>query len=117
PEAVLTEIGGLDPQAIDRVRQEAWPDVRDADELEDTLQTLVALREDYSLSRATAILAVTDHGQDARGTPGESVGVQWGPYFEELASAGRAARAVTEGTAYWVPASQARAFALIYPAA
>jgi ATP-dependent Lhr-like helicase len=117
PEAVLTEIGGLDPQAIDRVRQEAWPDVRDADELEDTLQTLVALREDYSLSRATAILAVTDHEQDAPGTPGESVGVQWGPYYEELASAGRAARAVTESTTYWVPASQARAFALIYPAA
>ena len=48
PEAVLTEIGRLDPQAIAQVRQEAWPDVRDADELEDTLQTLVALREDYS---------------------------------------------------------------------
>jgi ATP-dependent Lhr-like helicase len=99
PEAVLTEIGGLDPQAIDRVRQEAWPDVRDADELEDTLETLVALREDYY----------------PRG--GESVAVQWGPYFEELAAAGRAARALGQGITYWVPASQARAFALIYPCA
>ena len=97
PEAVLTEIGGLDPQAIDRVRQEAWPDVRDADELDDTLQTLLALREDYSPCGR------------------ESVSTQWGPFFEELASAGRAARALGQGITYWVPASKARAFAVIYP--
>jgi ATP-dependent Lhr-like helicase len=117
PEAVLTEIGGLDPQAIEQVRQEAWPDVRDADELEDTLETLVALREDYSLRRATAIQAVTDHGQDARGTPDDSVATQWGPFFSELASAGRATRALGQGITYWVPASRARAFAVIYPGA
>ena len=99
PEAVLTEIGRLDPQAIRQVRQEAWPDVRDADELEDTLQTLVALREDYSPPET------------------ETVGVQWGRFFEELASAGRAARAVVQGTTFWVPASRARAFAMIYPGA
>ena len=97
PEAVLTEIGRLDPQAIEQVRQEAWPDVRDADELEDTLQTLVALREDYS-------------------PPGQgSAAAQWGAFFEELAATGRAARAVAESVTYWVPASQARAFAAIYP--
>ena len=99
PEAMLTEIGRLDPQAIGKVRQEAWPDVRDADELEDTLQTLVALREDYSPPG------------------GESVAVQWGRFFEELVSVGRAGRAHGQGISYWVPASQARAFALIYPAA
>jgi len=43
PEAVLNEVGRLDQQAIARVREEARPDVRDADELHDTLQTLVAL--------------------------------------------------------------------------
>ena len=42
PEAVLSEIGRLDPAAIAEVRDEAWPDVRDADELHDALQTLVA---------------------------------------------------------------------------
>ncbi len=42
PEAVLTEIGRLDPAAIAQVREEAWPDVRDADELHDTLQTFIA---------------------------------------------------------------------------
>jgi ATP-dependent Lhr-like helicase len=43
PESVLEEVGRLDPEAIAQVRQEAWPDVRDADELHDTLQTLIAL--------------------------------------------------------------------------
>jgi len=43
PEAVLKEVGRLDQQAIGRVRDEARPDVRDADELHDTLQTLVAI--------------------------------------------------------------------------
>ena len=43
PEAVLSEIGRLDPAAIAEVRADAWPDVRDADELHDALLTLVAL--------------------------------------------------------------------------
>ena len=43
PESVLEEVGKLDPDAIARVREEAWPDVRDADELHDVLHTLIAL--------------------------------------------------------------------------
>ena len=46
PEAVLQEVGRLDQAAIARVREEARPDVRDSDELHDTLQTLVALPEE-----------------------------------------------------------------------
>src|SRR5438309_8445801 len=45
PESVLEEVGKLDPGAIAQVRDEAWPDVRDADELHDVLHTLVALPE------------------------------------------------------------------------
>ena len=40
PESVLEEVGRLDPAAIAQVREEAWPDVRDADELHDVLHTL-----------------------------------------------------------------------------
>src|SRR5262249_9344062 len=36
-------IGALDPAAIDDVRAQAWPDVRDADELHDLLLSLVML--------------------------------------------------------------------------
>jgi ATP-dependent helicase Lhr and Lhr-like helicase len=46
PEAVLKEVGKLDQQAIATVRDEARPDVRDSDELHDTLQTLVAVPEE-----------------------------------------------------------------------
>ncbi len=48
PEAVLKEVGRLDQQAIARVREEARPDVRDGDELHDTLQTLVAVPEELA---------------------------------------------------------------------
>jgi len=47
PETVLTEIGRLDPAAIAQVCEEAWPDVRDADELNEVLQVFVALPEDF----------------------------------------------------------------------
>ena len=43
PESVLEEVGKLDPAAIEQVREEAWPDVRDADELHDVMHTLFAL--------------------------------------------------------------------------
>ena len=43
--SVLSEVGRLDPAAIAEVREEAWPDVRDADELHDVLQTLIAFRD------------------------------------------------------------------------
>ena len=43
PDAVLGEIGRLDPAAIAEVCDDAWPDVRDAEELHDALLTLIAL--------------------------------------------------------------------------
>jgi len=99
PEAVLTEIGRLDPDAIEQVRREAWPDVRDADELEDTLHTLVALPEDCSPSgrKRTAIA--------------------WGPYFDKLLPERRAARGLVGEVTFWVPATRARMFAALYPGA
>src|SRR5439155_9351687 len=48
PDSVLEEVGKLDPVAIAQVREEAWPDVRDADELHDVLHTLVALPEEWA---------------------------------------------------------------------
>ncbi len=45
PESILEEVGKLDEAAIAQVRAEAWPDLRDADELHDVLHTLIALPE------------------------------------------------------------------------
>ena len=52
PESVLEEVGTLDPEAIAQVRDEAWPDVRDADELHDALLTLIALPAQFGAGRA-----------------------------------------------------------------
>jgi ATP-dependent Lhr-like helicase len=93
PDSVLEEVGGLDPAAIEQVREEAWPDVRDADELHDVLHTLVALPQ-ASRSFGTQ---------------------QWKFYFEHLVNEGRAATATFEGRIYWVAAERAKAFSLLFP--
>jgi ATP-dependent helicase Lhr and Lhr-like helicase len=99
PETVLGEIGQLDPAAIAQVREEAWPDVREADELDDVLETLVALPQDFSpLGR-------------------EPVGAAWADYFNSLVTARRAARAVHRDTAFWVAAGKAKTFLSLFPAA
>src|ERR1700737_5042679 len=41
PESVLEEVGKLDSAAIEQVREEAWPDGGDANELHELLQTLL----------------------------------------------------------------------------
>ena len=55
PETVLSEIGRLDPAAIAQVREEAWPDVRDADELNEVLQVLAALPENFVPPGGTSV--------------------------------------------------------------
>ncbi|HXN27142.1 MAG TPA: DEAD/DEAH box helicase [Candidatus Acidoferrales bacterium] len=100
PEAVLSEIGRLDPAAIAEVREEAWPDVRDADELHDALQELVALPEDSSTERIAA--------KPIAG---------WADHFATLAAAGRAIRAHSGERNYWLAAEKKKTFGAIFPAA
>ena len=95
PESVLEEVGGLDPAAIAQVREEAWPDVRDADELHDVLHTLVALPE-----------ASVNFGNG-----------QWKFYFDRLIAEGRAAAAISGGRIYWVAAERAKTFSVLFPEA
>jgi ATP-dependent Lhr-like helicase len=93
PDSVLEEVGGLDPAAIAQVREEAWPDVRDADELHDVLHTLVALPAD---------------GLDSRTG-------QWRFYFDRLINEGRAASALPSGKIYWVAAERIKTFSVLFP--
>ena len=128
PESVLEEVGKLDPEAIARVREEAWPDVRDADELHDVLHTLVALPESSNhLGPETLIpegefhLGVGEGGALLRWT-GEGArphlsSEQWRGYFERLVLQGRASRALRDGRKYWVAAERAAAFRLLFPMA
>ena len=101
PAAVLEEVGKLDPAAIAQVREEAWPDVRDADELQDVLHTLIALPEASS---------------DAAGADLHAKSIyEWRRCFDHLILEGRAGRAQVGGHCFWVAAERARNFSLLYP--
>src|SRR5438067_7836843 len=57
PQSVLEEVGALDAAAIAEVRADAWPDVRDADELHDALLSLIALPADSRHPAEAAVAA------------------------------------------------------------
>jgi ATP-dependent Lhr-like helicase len=79
-----SELGRLDPEAIRLVEQEAWPLVRNADELHDALLTLVLVPE----------------------RPDRPDREDWTGFFDELASAGRAAVFRTGAAHYWISAER-----------
>jgi ATP-dependent helicase Lhr and Lhr-like helicase len=112
PESVLEEVGGLDPGAIAQVRSEAWPDVRDADELHDVLHTLVALPEDVASVGRLASLGGADEGVRPYTSRGD-----WRRYFEWLVDQGRAGIASLDGRRYWVATERARSFQAVFPSA
>jgi ATP-dependent helicase Lhr and Lhr-like helicase len=100
PESVLQEVGKLDPAAIAQVRQEAWPDLRDADELHDLLLTLIAFPESV-----------------AGGMPdtASTLSSDWQKFFEQLRSNHRAGRAVDRTRAYWVATERVKSFSVLFP--
>jgi ATP-dependent helicase Lhr and Lhr-like helicase len=102
PESVLQEVGKLDPAAIAQVRQEAWPDLRDADELHDLLLTLIALPE-----------SVAGRIPDTAST----LSSDWQQLFEQLRSNHRAGRAVDRTRAYWVATERVKSFSALFPKA
>ena len=97
PASVLEEVGALDPSAIAQVQQEAWPDVRDADELQDVLHTLVAV----PASSQQAKSQLTAH---------------WGEFFDRLHRENRAIGAEVAGKRYWVAAERVGWFQAMHPA-
>jgi ATP-dependent helicase Lhr and Lhr-like helicase len=129
PESVLAEVGKLDPLAIARVREEAWPDVRDGDELHDVLHTLIALPEDYATSSGAASPILGPPNGDRGATEAvvmeaaESTGYlaaiepgpEWKSFFERLAADGRAAVASSGPRRYWVASERAGTFAVLFP--
>ena len=84
------DLGKLDAEAIRRVREEVWPDVRNADELADAIGTLGFLGED------------------------ELEPTAWRPFADELAHARRATR-FAHGI--WVAAERLPEFEAVFPGA
>ena len=86
----LSDLGRLDPEAIAQVKNEAWPLVRDADELHDVLLSLGAL----PISEGTA----------------------WQGFFAELRSVGRATEVHgTGGPTLWVATERWPLIEAIWP--
>jgi ATP-dependent helicase Lhr and Lhr-like helicase len=108
PDAVLGEIGRLNPEAIAEVCDEAWPDVRDAEELHDALLTLVALpaATNPELPPNHRLLAKLQGSVNA-----------WNPFFDQLVAARRAGQATVGSASYWCAAERVPAFTQIFPAA
>ncbi|HUK22400.1 MAG TPA: DEAD/DEAH box helicase [Gemmatimonadales bacterium] len=84
------EFGRLDAAAIERVRDEAWPEARDADELHDALLTIGAVTQ----------------GEGQRG--------KWDAYFGDLVARGRAG--VLPGQPpLWVATERAPMLEAVFP--
>ena len=93
------ELGALDPKAIDEESQNAWPAIRDRDELHDALLVLGLIPE-------------TEAPRPDR-RPGP---VDLGDWFEELAQAGRAFRLRREnGACVWVATERLPMALAVYP--
>jgi ATP-dependent helicase Lhr and Lhr-like helicase len=114
PESVLEEVGKLDPAAIDQVRAEAWPDVRDSDELHDVLHTLVALPVEDPNRRAS----LDRTGEGARPHIANTIErstMEWHQFLERLNVQNRVVAAQANGSSYWIAAERAQSFWQIFP--
>src|ERR1700678_1247597 len=107
PESVLEEVGKLDPAAIAQVRAEAWPDVRDADELHDVLHTLIAVPTWVQPPSAVQF------SEAEQVFP--SMTQKWAGFFERLTHENRAFTARSGGRHYWVAAERTQVFSLLFP--
>jgi ATP-dependent helicase Lhr and Lhr-like helicase len=81
PSSVLQEAGRLDQRAIDAVRKECWPDLRDEHELHDLLMSLVVLP-----------LSMLDRNTSS----------DWTELFQRLVDTGRAQAFVCGGASCWI---------------
>ena len=104
PEAVLSEVGRLDPAAIEEVCADAWPDVRDEEELHDALLSLFVLPVGGAVRNGEGKLTERLCASMAN----------WRTPFERLASQRRAAVATVGDAKYWVAAERAAAFEQVF---
>jgi len=128
PESVLEEVGALDPAAIAQVQAEAWPDVRDADELHDVLHTLVLVPEGscqlpvVSCQESSSQLSAVSSQEDSSQFPVLSsqknlITGGWEQFFERLQMEQRAVAAELGERRFWVAAERVELFRVVHPEA
>ena len=89
-----SELGRLDPEAIFRVRSEAWPDPTDAEELHDALLWIGCL--------------TVEEAERAK---------EWGDWLAALAEKKRVTRLETSAATLWIAAERLTQFRAIWPEA
>jgi ATP-dependent Lhr-like helicase len=104
-EAASGGLGILDAAAIERVREESWPQAANADELHEALLLLGVMTEDEVRRSAPLASSLSPHPR------GEGVlGSEW---LQSLAAAGRAGRLAGERS-FWVAAERLQMIRVIY---
>ena len=98
PDAVADGAGKLDQAAIDTVRAQLWPDVRDEHELHDLLLSLVVL--------PLAFVEAEAGKHDVR---------HWPIYFERLVEHGRACEVELNGARVWIATERLGDAKLLWP--
>ena len=88
------DLGRLDPEAIARVRTEAWPDAANAEELHDALLWLGCLS-----------------AEEVQDVP------EWGGWLAALAQENRVTRLETPHAIVWVAAERLKQFSALWPGA
>jgi ATP-dependent Lhr-like helicase len=112
PDSVLFEMGQLDPSAIANVQQQAWPDIRNADELHDILQTFIAFPENILLAQQQ----ITEKQITEQKIAQQPIlDFNWRQWFDELQTGGRAGIATVNDKRFWVAVEKKKTFITIYP--
>ncbi|MGB9104255.1 MAG: hypothetical protein WCC59_05830 [Terriglobales bacterium] len=123
PESVLQGVGRLDPTAIAQVQQEAWPDVRDADELHDALLTLIALPENHAQpGNLNGVIPSEDaagserpaFGREQAASESRDLHFSWRACLGSLLNSRRAAVAHVNDKTFWLAAERVPAFRAVY---
>ena len=115
PDSVLEEVGALDPAAIAQVQAEAWPDVRDADELHDALHTLIEVP--CASSQLSAVSSQQIRSQfSVPGSQRDRATAGWEPFFERLVAERRALVAEVGERKFWVAAERMDGFQAMHRA-
>ena len=100
PDSLSDGVGRIDPDAIAKVREQLWPDVRDEHELHDLLLSLVALPIAYLESEVARAQNKTQH---------------WDVFFARLQQHGRAHIVQLRDRAVWIASERMRDAALLWP--
>src|SRR5262249_15404227 len=114
-----SDLGALDLAAIERVRDEVWPDVANRDELHDALMEIGFLTD--AEGRGHRIEAGKDENQNLAPlvSPETSAPEDWSPYLNELAASGRATilTANESEARIWIAAERLPQFRALFPTA